>query len=73
MSRKYTIRFTESGASSITAVSNYSDLMDLVKGSAAKAIIETKMSEGMPLTMHNAIADHNAKVRANEKKPPVGS
>lgn len=56
MSKAYTIRYN----SIITAVSNYEQLMDILKGDAKGHTVETKMSEDMPLTLHNAIAFANA-------------
>jgi hypothetical protein len=63
---RYTVRYTKEGSATITAVSNYMDLSDLLKGDAKGAIVESKISENMPLTMHNEIAKHNGKL--NEPK-----
>lgn len=59
----YVIRYTKKRRSTLTGVSNYSELMDLLKGSAKGAFIETRMSDNMPLVMHNACADHNTKLK----------
>lgn len=63
MAKRYTIRYTDpEGSATTTAISNYSDLMDILKGNAKDSIVETKMHENMPLVLHNAIAKHNSEV-----------
>lgn len=70
MKKRYTIRYTnQRGSPVITAISNYSDLMDILKDSAKDSVVETKMSEKMSLTLHNAIAKHNSEVEAKQSKP----
>lgn len=58
MSNGYTIRYNET----ITVFHNYIQLMNILNGEAKKHTVETKMSENMPLSLHNAIAKHNAEV-----------
>jgi len=67
--KRYTIRYTKGKMSTITAASNWPELIDLLKGDAAGAFVEIKISEGMPLIMHNAIADHNSKLKSTNSQP----
>lgn len=70
MAKRYTIRYTDTqGAATTTAISNYSDLMDILKGSAKDSIVETRVHENMPIALHNAIAKHNSEVEAKQSNP----
>lgn len=70
MAKRYTIRYTDTqGAATTTAISNYSDLIDILKGNAKGSIVETKMHENMPLVLHDAIAKHNAEVESKQPNP----
>lgn len=59
--KRYTVRYMKKGKSIITAVSNYIDVMNLLKD-ANGSVVETRISENMPSVMHKEIAKHNEKI-----------
>lgn len=60
----YKIRFTNNEDKVITAtIANKKDLAKITNKDAKNAIIDCKIGDNMPVALHNAIADHNSKVR----------
>lgn len=60
----YKIRFTNSeGKVIITTISNKKDLKKIVMGDAKNAIIDCQIGSGMSTSLHNAIGDHNSKLK----------
>ncbi len=57
---RYTVRYYgRNNNPVITAVSNYGELYELLKGDAKGCFMETRISDNMPVAMHNLVADHN--------------
>jgi len=60
----YKIRFTNiEGKIVTTVIANKKDLNKIIKTEAKYAVIESKIGSGMSVSLHNAIAEHNSKVR----------
>ncbi len=68
ITKEYTLKYIKDNERFIISVSTESDLMDVLNNRADGVIVETKISEDMPLWMHNAIAKHNKKVEVIENK-----
>jgi hypothetical protein len=61
----YKIRFTNSeGKTVTTTIVNKKDLNKIGNTDAKDAIIDCQIGSGMSVSLHNAIAEHNAKVRS---------
>lgn len=71
--KRYTVRYMYKGNTVTTTVCDYSELNELIKYGAKNSIIETRPSEGMPLTWHNQIAKHNSKIKQHNysERPPA--
>ena len=60
----YKIRFTNSEGKIVTTViASKKDLNKIGKADAKDAIIDCQIGSGMPTSLHNAISEHNSKVR----------
>lgn len=60
----YKIRFTNGEGKIIMAiVANKKDLNEICKTYAKDSIIDCQIGSEMPTSLHNAIAEHNSKVR----------
>lgn len=65
----YKIRYANStGTIVTTTISNARDLKKITKGEAINTTITTKISDNMPVKLHNTIADHNTDVRNRMKQ-----
>lgn len=63
----YKIRFTNSeGKIVTTTIANKKDLNKIGKADAKDAIIDCQIESGMPILLHNMIAEHNSKVQVNK-------
>jgi hypothetical protein len=61
----YSVRYTNAkGHQTFTVVSSLNDIELLIKGEAAKSIIESKVGNSMPLIWHNVLAKHNKELAA---------
>lgn len=59
------IRFTNSEGKTVTAtIKNKWDLKRIAKADAKNSIILSRIGNGMPTALHNAIAEHNAKIES---------
>ena len=60
----YKIRFTNSeGKIVTTTIYNKKDLNKIGKEETKDSAIDCQIGSGMPISLHNAIAEHNSKVR----------
>lgn len=68
----YAIRFTNSEGTVVrTTITNKSELKKITKIDAKCATIDCRISDDMPVALHNAVAEHNSKVekqKAHESK-----
>ncbi len=65
----YKIRFTNSeGKLTTVIISNKKELKTITESDAKDAVIDCQIGSGMPTSLHNAIAEHNSKVRVALEK-----
>ncbi len=50
-----------------TTITNKVDLKNIAKADAKNAVIDCQMGSGMPISLHNAIAEHNAQIKTEKK------
>ncbi|MBP9793318.1 MAG: hypothetical protein KBC56_04900 [Flavobacterium sp.] len=59
--KNYSVRYFLKNMPCTIRVSTIKDVKNLIAGDASQSEIETKISENMPIKMHNLIAKHNEK------------
>jgi hypothetical protein len=60
----YKVRFTNNeGKVIITTIANEKDLNKIIKKEAKHAVIDSRISDNMPVLLYNAIVEHNSKVQ----------
>ena len=65
--KKYTVKYYK-GDKPIVFKANRSGITELLSGDAKGCFMEVKISDNMPVDLHNLIAKHNQKTIKNEQQ-----